>query len=62
MSGGGSGGGIAPTPATWTPPEVADDQLSTLVGLAVDVYHINIGTGDAAIYYLVQHPPLGPGF
>ena len=43
--------------AGWTPHEVADGQLSTLVGLAVDIYHINIGTGDAAIYYLVQYPP-----
>ena len=48
-----SGGGTV----TWPPAEVADNQLSTLVGLAVDVYHINIGTGDAAIYYLVQYPP-----
>ena len=59
MSGGGGGGTgptPAPTPSTWTPAEVTDDQLPNLTGLAVDVY-LNIGTGDAAIYYLVQHPP-----
>lgn len=59
MSGGGGGTDPtpAPTPSTWTPAEVTDDQLPSLTGLAVDVYHLNIGTGDAAIYYLVQHPP-----
>ena len=43
--------------ATWPPAEVSDEQLSGEERLAVDVYHINIGTGDSTIYYLVQWPP-----
>lgn len=47
--------------STWPPtPATTDKQLyGTNRGLYVDVYHINIGTGDAAIYYLVEHPPSG---
>lgn len=46
---------------TWPPAAVSlDSQLYTVDRkLYVDVYHINIGTGDAAIYYLVEHPPTG---
>lgn len=45
----------------WPPaPVILDRQLYTVNRrLYVDVYHINIGTGDAAIYYLVEHPPPG---
>lgn len=59
MSGGGGTPGPTPPPPppTWQPTEVTDDQLPKIAGLAVDVYHLNIGTGDAAIYYLVQYPP-----
>jgi hypothetical protein len=43
----------------WPPSEVADDKIKDLQRLTVDVFHINIGTGDSAIYYLVQRPPKG---
>lgn len=45
--------------STWPPVDVPDNQVHALPRLAVDVYHVNIGTGDAAIYYLVQYPPTG---
>ncbi|OCL08911.1 hypothetical protein AOQ84DRAFT_31580 [Glonium stellatum] len=35
-----------------------DNEALAQADLSVDIYHLNIGTGDAAIYYLVQHPTL----
>jgi len=42
----------------WRTTAADDVELKTLP-LSVDAYYVNIGTGDGAIYYLVQHPPPG---
>ena len=41
----------------WRTTEAGNDELKTLK-LSVDAFYVNIGTGDGAIYYLVEHPPV----
>ncbi len=42
----------------WPPIHPISDAALMTANLSVDIYYINIGEGDSAIYYLVQHPPV----
>lgn len=46
----------------WPPVKPLSDAALVSRNLSVDVYYVNVGEGDCAIYYLVEYPPPGhPG-